>query len=161
MADIPVEEIRIIQFDEADAVEISELFRRIWPLVTEYPEEWRKNRMYSPEEVIEEMRSGHLYFGSRLRGEIVGVYKARITEKGLYGEHQTVQAECRGTGLASAMYHQFEVYGREHGCQRLYCNILVGHRVGERLMEKFGFRKWGDPYEQVEGMWVQLFEKPL
>jgi RimJ/RimL family protein N-acetyltransferase len=161
MAELPPEEIRIIEFDEADAEEISELFKRVWSIAIEYPETWRQKRMYSPEQIIQEMREGYHYFGSRLKGKIVGVYKAKITEDGLLGEQQTVSSECRDTGLASAMYIQFAEYGRAHGCGRNYCNILVGQEVGEKLMKKFGFRPWGEPYEQIEGMLVQMYERPL
>ena len=161
MSDLPAEEIRVIEFTEEDAEEISELFRQVWPLATEYPERWRKKRMYSPEQVIVDMGAGYHYFGSRLQGRIVGLYKAIITEDGLYGEHQTVRPECRATGLASAMYIQFAEYGREHGCKRNYCNILVGQEIGERLMKKYGFRPWGEPYEQDEGMLVQKYERIL
>jgi L-amino acid N-acyltransferase YncA len=161
MEDFPAEEIRIIEFGEDDADEISELFRLAWPLASEYPEHWRKKRMFSSEQIIEEMRSGYHYFGSRLQGRIVGLYKAIITEKGLFGEHQTVKPECMATGLASAMYIQFAEYGRAHGCKRNYCNILVGQEAGEKLMKKFGFRPWGEPYEQSEGMLVQMYERPL
>ncbi|MFX1579117.1 MAG: GNAT family N-acetyltransferase [Promethearchaeota archaeon] len=161
MEEFPAEEIRIIEFGEEDAEEISELFRHVWPLAKEYPEHWREHRMYSPEQIIDDMRNGYHYFGSRLENRIVGLYKAKITDKGLYGEHQTVRLECRTTGLASAMYIQFAEYGRAHGCKRNYCNILVGHDVGEKLMKKYGFRPWGEPYEQSEGMLVQMYERLL
>lgn len=161
MEEYPAEEIRIIEFSEEDAKEISELFKLVWPLAKEYPEQWRKHRMFSPEQIIEDMRSGYHYFGSRLEGQIVGVYKAKITEKGLYGEHQTVRLECRATGLASAMYLQFAEYGRAHGCKRNYCNILVGQEIGEKLMKNYGFHPWGEPYEQSEGMLVQMYERLL
>jgi GNAT superfamily N-acetyltransferase len=161
MFDLPAEEIRIIEFTEEDASEISELFRQVWPLATDYPEEWRKKRMYTPEQIIHDMRSGYHYFGSRLAGRIVGLYKAIITEKGLYGEHQTVRPECRSSGLASAMYIQFAEYCREHHCPRTYCNVLVGQEVGERLMKKFGYTPWGEPYEQAKGMLVQMYEHLL
>lgn len=161
ISDLPAEEIRVIEFTEEDAKEISELFRQVWPLALEYPEQWRKKRMYTSEQIIQEMSSGYHYFGSRLQGMIVGVYKAIITEKGLYGEHQTVRPECRTSGLASAMYIQFAEFGREHGCQRNYCNVLVGQEAGERLMKKFGFTPWGKPYEQTDGMVVQMYERSL
>lgn len=161
MSDLPPEEIRVIEFTEEDADEISELFRQVWPLAVEYPESWRKKRMYTADQIIAEMRSGYHYFGSRLQGRIVGLYKAIITEDGLYGEHQTVRPECRTTGLASAMYIQFAEYGRAHGCKRNYCNILVGQEVGERLMKKYGFHPWGEPYQQDEGMLVQKYERML
>lgn len=161
MSELPAEEIRIIEFGEEDAKEISELFRQVWPLAADYPEHWRMKRMYTPEQVIVDMRAGNHYFGSRLQGTIVGLYKAKITEKGLFGEHQTVRPECRTSGLASAMYLQFAEYGIEHGCKRNYCNILVGQEVGERLMKKFGFVSWGEPFEQADGMMVQMYERPL
>ena len=161
MSDLPAEEIRIIEFGKEDAKEISELFRQVWPLAKDYPEHWRKKRMYTVEQIIQDMDDGFHYFGSRLQGRIVGLYKARITDKGLFGEHQTVRPECRTSGLASAMYIQFAEYGKEHGCQRNYCNILVGQEVSERLMKKFGFVPWGDPYEQTEGMLVQMYERSL
>jgi GNAT superfamily N-acetyltransferase len=161
MTEFPEEKIRIVEFGEEDAREISELFAEVWPNAEEYPEEWRKRRMYTPERIIEEMREGYHYFGARLEGMIVGVYKALITEKGLFGEHQTVNPVCRNTGLASAMYIQFAEYGRKHGCKRNYCNILVGQDVSERLMIRYGFKPWGEPYEQHEGMLVQLYERPL
>ncbi|MBN2228814.1 MAG: GNAT family N-acetyltransferase [Candidatus Thorarchaeota archaeon] len=161
MSELPAEEIRVIEFTEADAEEISELFKQVWPLALEYPEHWRKKRMYSPEQVIDDMHNGYHYFGSRLQGRIVGLYKARITDEGLFGEHQTVRPECRSTGLASAMYIQFAEYGRAHGCIRNYCNILVGQEIGEKLMKKYGFKPWGEPYEQAEGMFVQRYERLL
>lgn len=161
MAELPPEKIRIVEFGEDDAEEISDLFKRVWSIAFEYPETWRQKRMYTSEQIIEEMRSGYHYFGSRLKGKIVGVYKAKITEDGLLGEQQTVNPECRDTGLASAMYIQFAEYGRLHGCIRNYCNILVGQEVGEKLMQKFGFRPWGEPFEQIEGMWVQMYERLL
>lgn len=161
MSDLPAEEIRIIEFGEEDAKEISELFRQVWPLAKEYPEDWRKKRMYTVEQIIQDMRDGFHYFGSRLQGKIVGLYKAKITEKGLFGEHQTVRPECRVSGLASAMYIQFAEYGKVHGCKRNYCNILVGQETSERLMKKFGFVPWGEPYEQTEGMMVQMYERSL
>ncbi len=161
MQEFPAEEIRIIEFKEEDVEDISALFKQVWPLATEYPEHWRQSRIISPAQILEEMRSGYHYFGSRLQGRIVGLYKARITEKGLYGEHQTVRPECRATGLASAMYMQFAEYGREHGCKRNYCNILVGQEAGEKLMKKYGFQPWGDPYYQSEDMLVQMYERLL
>ncbi|TXT57448.1 MAG: hypothetical protein BAJATHORv1_10150 [Candidatus Thorarchaeota archaeon] len=161
MSEMPAEEIRIVEFTEDDAEEISALFKRVWPLCTDYPEEWRKHRMYSPEQIIEEIHEGFHYFGARLEGKIVGVYKAKITEKGLYGEHQTVSPQCGRSGLASAMYIQFAEYGKSHGCKRNYCNVLVGQKAVERLMRKFGFRPWGEPFEQAKGMLVQCYERPL
>ncbi|MHA2352623.1 MAG: N-acetyltransferase family protein [Candidatus Thorarchaeota archaeon] len=161
MEDIPAEDISIIEFSEEDANEISELFKHVWPLAKEYPEHWRKTRMYTAEQIIADMKNDYHYFGSRLQGRIVGLYKAKITDKGLYGEHQTVRPECRATGLASAMYLQFAEYGRAHGCKRNYCNILVGQEIGEKLMEKYGFQPWGEPYYQSEGMLVQMYERPL
>ncbi|TFG08093.1 GNAT family N-acetyltransferase [Candidatus Thorarchaeota archaeon] len=161
MADWPPDRIRIVEFHEEDAQEISELFEEVWPTANDYPESWRERRQYSPEQIIEDMRNGYHYFGARLEGRIVGVYKAKITEKGLYGEHQTVIQGCRGTGLASAMYIQFAEYGQAHGCKRNYCNILVGQEIAARLMEKFGFRPYGEPYEQDEGMLVQMYERLL
>ena len=161
MAELPAEEIRIIEFVEEDAEEISQLFKLVWPNAIEYPEEWRKKRMYTPQQILDEMRNGYHYFGGRLQGKIVGLYKASITEKGLYGEHQTVTRACWGTGLASAMYIQFAEYGREHGCKRNYCNIIVGQEVGEKLMNKFDFHPWGEPFEQHEGMLVQMYERIL
>lgn len=161
MEDIPAEDISIIEFSEEDANEISELFKQVWPLAKEYPEHWQETRMYTSEQIVADMRNGYHYFGSRLQGSIVGLYKAKITDKGLYGEHQTVRPECRATGLASAMYLQFAEYGRAHGCIRNYCNILVGQEIGEKLMEKYGFQPWGEPYYQSEGMLVQMYERLL
>ncbi len=161
MAEIPAEEIRIIEFTVDDAAEISELFQQAWPLAIEYPETWRNSRMYTPAQIIEEMENGYHYFGARLQGQIVGVYKAKLTEKGLFGEQQTVHPSCRASGLASAMYMQFAEFGKVNGCKRNYCNILVGQDAGERLMNKFGFAPWGEPFEQIEGMLVQTYEKSL
>jgi L-amino acid N-acyltransferase YncA len=161
MKKFPAEEIRIVEFDKSDAVEISELFRQVWPLATDYPEIWRKKRMYSPEQIIEDMENGFHYFGARLGGKILGVYKAIITDKGLFGEQQTVHPSCRATGLASAMYMQFADYGQRNGCKRNYCNILVGQEASEKLMIRFGFHPWGEPFEQIEGMLVQTYERIL
>jgi L-amino acid N-acyltransferase YncA len=161
MTKFPAEEIRIVEFTETDAEEISELFKQVWPLATDYPEKWRKKRMYSPEQIVEDMKNGYHYFGARLGGRIMGLYKALITDKGLYGEQQTVHPSCRATGLASAMYMQFAEYGVKNGCYRNYCNILVGQETSEKLMKKFGFHPWGDPFEQIEGMLVQPYERIL
>ncbi|MGY5852190.1 MAG: GNAT family N-acetyltransferase, partial [Candidatus Thorarchaeota archaeon] len=113
------------------------------------------------ERIIEDMQSGYHYFGARLSGQIVGLYKAIITDKGLFGEQQTVHPSCRASGLASAMYMQFAEFGRQNGCTRNYCNILVGQETSERLMKKFGFTPLDEPYEQIPGMFVQMYERPL
>ena len=84
MVGFPEEEIRIVEFNENDAPEISALLKQTWIFATEYPEAWRKKRMYTPIQIIEDMKSGYHYFGARLGGEIVGFYKAIITEKGLF-----------------------------------------------------------------------------
>ena len=161
MKKFPAEEIRIVEFDKSDAEEISELFRQVWPLANDYPEEWRKKRMYGPEQIIEDMENGYHYFGARLGGKILGVYKAIITDRGLFGEQQTVHPSCQATGLASAMYMQFAEYGRSNGCKRNYCNILVGQEAGEKLMKRFGFRPRGEPFDQIDGMKVQTYERIL
>ncbi len=152
---------RAIRLGKEDAKDISELYREVWLKAYEYPEEWRKKRAISEEEVKKEMDSGYFFFGVRIDGRLVGVYKASITERGCFGEHQAVLPEYRNQGVASAMYEQFYEFAKANKCRVNYVNILLGSEVCERAMKRFNFYKVGEPWEQSKGMWVQTYERKV
>ena len=152
--------IHIKEFTENDAGELEDLFKKVWPESREYPEEWRKKRQLTREEITTEMHSGFHYFGARNeKGEITGVYKLKVTEEGCFGEHQSILPECTGDGIASAMYEQFINYATTHKCIKNYVYILETHFACIHLVEKYGFYPVGDTFEQAEGMWVQKYER--
>ena len=93
-------------------------------------------------------------------GRIVGLYKAIETRDGLLGEHQTVHPHYRHRGLVRAMYRQFIVFAKQIGAPANLCNILVSHQTMRKLVESFGFKPDGPPYEQASGMLVQLYRRP-
>ncbi len=142
-----------------DAREIEVLLKDVWPSALEYPEEWRKKRTLTEKQIIQEMESGYLYFGIRIAGKIAGIYKASIQGDTVFGEHQSIPAIYRGKGLATAMYEHIINFARERGCKRILVNILVNQIASKRCVEKFGFHKKGEPYEQARGMLVQMYEK--
>ena len=153
-------EIVIEEFTEKDAEELENVFKKVWLKAYEYPSEWRKKRQVKKEEIVKEMRSGYHFFGSRNeKGKIVGVYKLLVTDKGCFGEQQSILPEYTGKGVASAMYEQFIEYAQAHNCKKNYVNILVTHKACIRLVEKYGFLKVGDVFEQAEGMRVQRYER--
>lgn len=152
--------VAIEEFTEKDAEQLEEVFKRTWSVSYEYPEEWRKKRQLTKEEIIEEMRSGYHFFGARTQqGKIVGVYKLMVTEEGCFGEHQSILPEYTGKGIASAMYEQFITYAKAHNCKKNYVNILETHKGCVRLVEKYGFSKVGEPFEQAKDMVVQRYER--
>lgn len=147
------------QFDEEDSEELESLFKAVWPTATEYPEHWRRSRMLNSGQIREEMKKGVRFFGIRDEGKIVGVYKAKITQEECFGEHQSILPSRRGTGTASLMYDQFKNLAKEKGCRVNSVNVLMGQKSTLTLVEKHGFRKVGEPFEQSPGMLVQRFEK--
>jgi GNAT superfamily N-acetyltransferase len=149
------------ELSKEDAAEIEAVFREVWSRAEEYPEEWRKKRMLRKEEIEEDIDTDYHYFGVRVDGRLVGVYKASITEEGCFGEQQAILPNYSGRGIASAQYEQFIEYAKQNGCKKNYVNILVGQQSGERLVEKFGFRKRGKPYEQWKGVLVQMYEREV
>ncbi|MEM2925116.1 MAG: GNAT family N-acetyltransferase [Methanocellales archaeon] len=144
-----------------DAREIEALLKDVWPNAIEYPEEWRRKRTLSEEQIIKEMESGYFYFGIRIAGKIAGIYKASIQGDAVFGEHQSIPEIHRGKGLATAMYEHIINFAREKKCKRILVNILVGQVASRKCVEKFGFQKKGEPYEQARGMLVQMYEKLL
>lgn len=153
------EEAAMEEFGEEDCNELEDLYRAVWPTATEYPEHWRQNRMMSSDQVREEMRQGIRFFGVRGEGKIVGVYKARITEDECFGEHQSILASHRGSGVATLMYDQFKKLAKDNGCRVNSVNVLLGQEPTLRLVENHGFHKVGEPFEQSPGMFVQRFER--
>ena len=151
----------IVEFDESDSVELSRLFAEVWPEAVEYPEHWRKRRMLTPGQIAEEMKQGYRFFGARDKGRIVGVYKARILEGDCFGEHQTIHPSHRGSGLGSSMYDQFKDLAKREGCRINSVNALLGQDATLRMIEKHGFHKVDDPFEQSPGMLVQRFEREV
>jgi RimJ/RimL family protein N-acetyltransferase len=152
--------ITIQEFIENDAEALEELFRKVWSVSYEYPAEWRKRRQLTKKEIKEEMRSGYHFFGKKTEdGRIIGVYKLIITEEGCFGEHQSILPEYAGKGIASDMYEQFITYAKTHGCEKNYVNILESHEACRHLVEKYGFCKTGDLFEQAEGMKVFRYER--
>jgi hypothetical protein len=157
----PITQADVKELSERDAAEIEALFKRVWPYAYEYPEEWRKRRMLTKKQIIKEMRKGYHYFGIKIHGKLVGLYKALITEKGLFGEHQTVDPNYRGLGLATAMYHQFINYARKNNLKKAYVNILASQIPSKKIVKKLGFLKEGKEFEQAKGMKVQTYAKQL
>jgi GNAT superfamily N-acetyltransferase len=147
------------EFGEEDCAELERLYRTVWPTAVDYPEHWRKRRMLTADQVAEEMRNGIRFFGVRDEGKIVGVYKARISEEECFGEHQTILPSHRGSGIASLMYDQFKGLARAKGCRINSVNVLTGQKPTLKLVEKHGFHKVGDPFEQSPGMLVQRYER--
>ncbi|MCK4445355.1 MAG: GNAT family N-acetyltransferase [Thermoplasmata archaeon] len=151
----------IVEFDESYSEELSYLFETVWPTATDYPEHWRKKRMLTSEQVAEEMGQGVRFFGARDEGRIMGVYKARILKDDCFGEHQTILESHRGSGLGSLMYDQFKDLARREGCRINSVNALVGQDPTVKMIEKHGFHKVGEPFEQSRGMLVQRFEREV
>ncbi|MFX1561789.1 MAG: GNAT family N-acetyltransferase [Promethearchaeota archaeon] len=158
---LPEENKRILitEFSESDASEIAELLEIVWPHAKGVPPIWRQKRCLTSSQVVEEMRAGYHYFGSRIDGRIVGFYKLFKTPEGLLGEHQTVHPDYRHRGLVRAMYRQFIDYAKEQGAPANLCNILVSEKNMCRLVESYGFQPYGAPYEQAPGMVVQLYRR--
>jgi len=153
--------IRVYRLGKRDSGEIEGLLKEVWPTAQEYPEEWRKKRTLNHREIEEEMDRGYQYFGIRIRGKIVGMYKASVREDGCLGEHQSIRQDHRGKGLAKLMYKQFFRFARRNKCKRVYVNILANQHATRKFVESFGFKKKGPEYEQVKGMLVQMYEKVL
>ena len=154
-------EHRVLLLRKEDAKDISALYKAVWLKAYVYPKEWREKRAMSEEEVKKEMDSGYFFFGVRINGKLVGVYKASITERGCFGEQQAVLPEYSAQGVASAMYGQFYEFAKANGCKVNYVNILAGNEPCERAMKKFNFYKTGEPWEQSKGMWVQTYERKV
>jgi RimJ/RimL family protein N-acetyltransferase len=153
--------IRVCRLRKRDSRETQTLLREVWPAAYEYPEEWRKRRSLNYREIEKEMDRGYRYFGIRVRGKIVGIYKASIRRDGCFGEHQSIHPDYRGRGLAKLMYRQFFQFAKRNKCKKVYVNILASQFVARKFVESLGFKKKGKEYEQVKGMLVQMYEKRI
>ncbi len=155
------EKRRAVKLGKENAKEIAALYKKVWPEAYEYPEEWREKRVMSEAELKKEMDSGYFFFGVHIDGQLAGVYKASITERGAFGEQQAVLPEYRDMSVASAMYEQFYEFAKANKCKVNYVNILAGNEPCERAMNKFNFYKIGEPWEQSKGMLVQTYERKV
>ncbi len=153
------EKIEVNELSEIDAEEIRALLKKVWLTAFEYPEEWRKRRILTKEQISKEMKQGYHYFGIRVGNRLAGLYKALVTEEGLFGEHQTVDPDFRGLGLATAMYRQFVRFGKENNCKKVYVNVLANQMASKKILKKMGFFKKGREYEQAKSMKVQIYER--
>ncbi len=155
------EKRRAIKLSEEDAKDISALYKEVWHKAYEYPKEWREKRAISEAEIKSEMDSSYFFFGVRIEGKLVGVYKASITARGCFGEQQAVHPEYSAQGVASAMYEQFYEFAKANKSAVNYVNILAGNEPCERAMKRFNFYKTGEPWEQSKGMLVQTYERKV
>ena len=146
------------KLDIKDASEVEELFRLVWPFAEEYPVEWRRRRCLSSSEIVREMLEGYYYFGIRLEGKLVAVYKAKIEENICFGEHLSIHPSYRRRGLAKAMYEHILRFAKEKGCVSVRVNILPTQVASVKIVKRYGFRKIRE-YEQIPGMLVHLYEK--
>lgn len=152
---------RVIELSKADSGDIAALYKAVWSKAYNYPVEWRLRRAMSEAEIKKEMDSGYFFFGLRVEGRLVGVYKASITERGCYGEQQAVLPEYQNRGVAYAMYEQFVEFAKANKCAVNYVNILIGNEPCERAMKRYNFYKVGEPWEQIPGMLVQTYERKV
>jgi GNAT superfamily N-acetyltransferase len=150
-----------VKLSNEDARDISALYKEVWMKAYEYPKEWREKRAMSEEEIKKDMDSGYFFIGVHVNGNLVGVYKASITDRGCFGEQQAVLPEYRDQGVASAMYEQFYELAKANKCKVNYVNILAGNEPCERAMENYNFYKTGEPWEQSKGMLVQTYERKV
>jgi len=160
-AKIKVNETHVKELTKEQALQIEVLFKKVWSTACEYPEEWRKARILSKEQILNEMNVGYRYFGILINDKLVGVYKALVTKDGLFGEHQSVDPNYTGLGLATAMYHQFIRFAKENNCKKVYVNTLVNQTASVKILKKMGFQKRGEKYEQAKGMKVQMYERDV
>ena len=152
--------IRVYRLGKRDSGEIEGLLKEVWPTAHEYSEEWRTKRTLNHRDVEEEMDRGYRYFGIRIRGKIVGTYKASVRKDGCLGEHQSIHPDYGGTGLAKLMYKFFR-FARKNKCKRVCVNVLANQLATRKFVESLGFKKKGLECEQVKGMLVQMYEKVL
>jgi len=155
------EKIEVKELSEVDASEIEELLKKVWSAACEYPKEWRKRRILTKEQISREMKEGCHYFGIRVDNKLAGLYKGQVMEVGLFGEHQTVDSDFRGLGLATAMYRQFVRFAKENNCKKVYVNILANQIASRKILKSMGFRRKGREYEQAKGMKVQMYERDV
>jgi|GEM_PF-20525 len=155
------EKIEVKELSEMEIPEIEALLKKVWSTAYEYPEEWRKRRMLTKEQISREMQEGYRFFGIKIGDKLVGMYKALKTGNSLFGEHQSVDPDYRRKGLATAMYHHFIRFARKNNCKKVYVNILTNQTASKKIVEKMGFRKKGQEYEQAKGMKVQMYEKDV
>jgi len=151
VSNLKVEELTI-----KDAPAIAQLFQRVWPIATDYPEGWRTQRALSAKEIRQEIQEKqYRYFGIRMNKQIIGVYKLTIGTE-ILGEQQAVDPAYRKRGFASLMYEQFLQLGQE--LKKPNCiNLLVESKQMIAFVRRLGFQAMGEPYEQHPGMWVQKF----
>jgi GNAT superfamily N-acetyltransferase len=155
-------QFRVEELSEIDVSKISRLFRKVWlEDAEEYPEEWRKSRALNRAQILKEMKEGYHFFGMRINNQLAGVYKALITLEGLFGEHQSVHPDCRNQGLATTMYEHFIDFAKRHNCKKAYVNILSNQTASRKIVEKMGFSKKENAFEQAHGMLVQTYEKQV
>jgi GNAT superfamily N-acetyltransferase len=150
--------MRVVELSKKNSADIEKLLKKVWPRAENYPKEWREKRTLSKDKIEEEMDGGYHYFGVWVDGRLAGIYKFSQTEEGLFGEHQSVDPDYVGVGVASKMYEQFTEEAARRGTSA-YVNILLGDEAGLRLVTRYGFHKKGDKYQQSEGMWVQMWER--
>jgi GNAT superfamily N-acetyltransferase len=153
-------EPEVEKLSEDDATHVERLFKEVWPEAREYPKKWREMRVIDREQIINEMNNGFHYFGIRVNGRIVGLYKALRVGDTLIGENQAVHPAHRRRGLAKAMYKHFIQFAKEVGCRRIRVNILPSQVASEKLVKQFGFKKIME-YEQIPEMLVHLYEKEI
>jgi RimJ/RimL family protein N-acetyltransferase len=153
---------KVEALSENDVSEISRLFCEVWlENAREYPEEWRKSRALNDAQILKEMREGYRFFGIRINKQLIGVYTVLIIDEGLFGEHQSVHPDHRNRGLATAMYRHFINFAKTHNCKKIYVNILLNQTASRKIVEKMGFHKESNPFEQSRGMLVQRYEKQV
>lgn len=156
-----MDKIKVELLSSKDAAEIEALFKEVWPKATEYPKKWRRKRTLSREEIMREMEAGYYYFGIRMDGRIVGLYKSSIRGDSILGEHQAVHPSYQGQGLAITMYEQLINFAKKKKCKRIHVNILSNQIASKKCVDKLGFHKKGDLWEQTKGMLVQTYEKEV
>jgi RimJ/RimL family protein N-acetyltransferase len=144
-----------------DAEKIEMLFQKVWPNATEYPIEWRKKRMLNQEQIVLEMNSHYRYFGIKMNNQIIGLYKTHSNGNTIYGEHQTIHPLYRGQGLAIKMYEQLIEFAKEKKIRKIQVNILEDQIASKKCVDKLGFQKKGELWEQSKGMIVQTYQKNL
>ncbi|MBQ2244555.1 MAG: GNAT family N-acetyltransferase [Oscillospiraceae bacterium] len=66
--------------------------------------------------------------------------RCSVPRRELYIDDLCVHENCRGTGIATALYRHTEAFARQEGCHSVTLNVWCGNDSAMRFYEKMGLR---------------------
>jgi len=154
--------MRIRRATDADAETVAEILRSAFAEVDRFYTRAGHAATTPPAGLIRErLKEGPVWVAEDEGGALVGTVAAVARDDGVYVRSMAVTPAARGRKVALHLMRQLELFAVSRSAPRMYLSTTPFLFAAIRLYESLGFRRSGEPPDELFGTPLVTMAKPL